>query len=168
MGPFGQKNPFVFIYFQVDFSDDFWVWIWVSSTEKPSMAREVLQKSTFADIGFLMIPGSIFHDLLWPWDRFSWLLLPWRLARNLITFQGDSGVTPDPAPLRVSGQWCASGSLVTNYPGSLKSDSRDSEFETGSLKTEKRVDRIHDTLQSIPHSLVAPTRGAGGLMWPRA
>ena len=34
------------------------VWDW----ETKHLAREVLQKSTFAEIGFLMIPGSIFHD----------------------------------------------------------------------------------------------------------
>ena len=32
------------------------------------LATEVLQKSTFAEIGFLMIPGSIFHDFDWSWD----------------------------------------------------------------------------------------------------
>ena len=55
---------------------------------------------------------------------------------------------------------------VTTIPGSLTPDSGDPETETGSLETEKRVDRIHDTLkmglQIIPRSLVAPTRGAGG------
>ena len=44
------------------------------------LAWKVLQKSIFAEIGFLVIPGSIFHDFRWPWDQFSWLLLPWRLA----------------------------------------------------------------------------------------
>ena len=60
------------------------------------LARDVLQKSTFAEIGFLMIPGSIFHDFGWPLDQFSWFLLPWKLARHLMTFQGDSGIIPDP------------------------------------------------------------------------
>ena len=45
----------------------------------------------------------------------------------------------------------ASGSLVTNNPGSLKPDSRDPETETGSLETEKRVHRIHDTLETGLH-----------------
>ena len=62
------------------------------------LAREVLQKSTFAEIGFGMIPGSNFHDFGWPWDQFAWLLLPWRLARKLMNFHGDFGVTPDPEP----------------------------------------------------------------------
>jgi hypothetical protein len=43
------------------------VWDWKTK----HLAREVLQKSTFAQIGFLMIPGSIFHDFWWPWDQFS-------------------------------------------------------------------------------------------------
>ena len=30
--------------------------------ENKHLAREVLRKSTFAAMGFLMIPGSIFHD----------------------------------------------------------------------------------------------------------
>ena len=48
----------------------------------------------FAEIGCLTIP--IFHDLGWPWDQFPWFLLPWRLAWNFVTFQGDSGVITDP------------------------------------------------------------------------
>ena len=56
--------------------------------------------------------------------------------------------------------------LVTNNPGSLKRDSRDPETETGNLETEKRVHRIHDSLetglQRMPRSLVVPSRGAGG------
>ena len=34
------------------------VWDWKTK----HLARKVLQKSAFAEIGFLMIPGSIFHD----------------------------------------------------------------------------------------------------------
>ena len=61
------------------------------------------------------------------------------------------------------------GSPLSNtYPGSLKPDSRDPETETGNLETEKRVDRIHGTLETglhmIPRSLVAPSRGAGGFL----
>ena len=62
----------------------------------------------------------------------------------------------------MGGSW----SLVTAMPGSLKPDSRDLETEIGSLETEKRVHKIHDTLETglhmIPRSLVAPSRGAGG------
>ena len=61
-----------------------------------------------------------------------------------------------------------SGSLLTNNPGSLKPDSRDPETETRSLEIEKRVHRIHGTLETglhmIPRSLVAPSRGAGGFI----
>ena len=59
--------------------------------------------------------------------------------------------------------------LVTTIPGSLKPESRDPETETGNLETEKRVHRIHGTLEPgldmIPRSLVAPTRGAGGFVF---
>ena len=34
------------------------------------LAREVLQNSTFGEIGFLMILGFILHDFGWPWDNF--------------------------------------------------------------------------------------------------
>ena len=83
-----------------------------------------------------------------------------------MTFQGDSGVTPDPAPRQVGGKCVDPRALVTIIPGSLKPESRDPETETGSLETEKRVHRIHGTLETglhmIPRSLVAPSRGAGG------
>ena len=38
--------------------------------------------------------------------------------------------------------------LVTNNPGSLKPDSRDPETETGNLETERRVHKIHGTLET--------------------
>ena len=60
-------------------------------------AREVMQKSTFAEVGILMIPGSIFHDFGWRWDEFSCLLLPWRLACNLMALHGYPGAPPDPS-----------------------------------------------------------------------
>ena len=43
-------------------------------------AKEVVQKSTFAEVGILMIPGFFFHDFGWHWEEFSCLLLPWRQA----------------------------------------------------------------------------------------
>ena len=43
------------------------VWDW----KNKHLAWKVLQKSTFAEIGFLVIPGSIFHDFRWFWDQFS-------------------------------------------------------------------------------------------------
>ena len=56
--------------------------------------------------------------------------------------------------------------LVTTTPGSLKM-TRDPETESESLETDLRVRRIHGTLMTGLHmilrSLVAPTRGAGGL-----
>ena len=47
----------------------------------------------------------------------------------------------------------------------LETCSRDPETETGGLETEKRVHRVHGTLetglQMMPRSLMAPTKGAG-------
>ena len=79
-----------------------------------------------------------------------------------MTFQSDSGDTPDPEH---SPGW-GSQALSNTIPGSLKPDSGDPETETGNLETEKRAHRIHDTLETglhrIPRSLMAPSRGAGG------
>ena len=52
--------------------------------------------------------------------HFSWFLLPWRVAWNLMTFQRDSGVTPDPATILAGGKCVGSRALVTTIPGSLK------------------------------------------------
>ena len=77
-----------------------------------------------------------------------------------MNFQGGPGVTPDPGTFQVEANWYCSGTLVTTIPGSLKPDSRDPETETGNLETEKRVHRIHGTLEMglhmMRHSLVAP------------
>ena len=49
------------------------------------------------------------------------------------------------------------------------SDSKEPETESGNLEFEKRVHRIHGTpetgLQRMTRSLVAPTTGAGGLIY---
>ena len=76
----------------------------------------------------------------------------------MMTFQSDSGVTPDLGTNRVEANWYGSGTLVTTIL-------RDPETETGHLETEKRVHRTHGTLCTGLHmmlrSLVAPSRGAG-------
>ena len=59
-----------------------------------------------------------------------------------MNFQGGPGVPPDPGTFQVEGN---------------------PETETGKLETEKRVHRIHGTLETglhmMPRSLVAPSRG---------
>ena len=50
-----------------------------------------------------------------------------------MTFQGDSGVTLDPAALQIEAKLVASGARVTIIPGSLK-PTRDPETEIGSLE----------------------------------
>ena len=71
-GTFGQKKQFFSYLFPGCFfcwllGLNFGVWDW----KNKHLARELLQKSTFAEIGFLMIPGSISHDFGKPWDLFS-------------------------------------------------------------------------------------------------
>ena len=53
--------------------------------------------------------------------------------------------------LWVDGKVVAGGSLVTNNPGSLKTDSRDLETEIWNHEIEKKVHRIHDTLETGLH-----------------
>ena len=86
------RDPFreIFGYIWTEKHDFFW-WFWglnlgVWDRKIKHLTRKVLQKSTFAEIGFLMFPGSIFHDFGKARDQFSWLLLPWGLVWNLMTF----------------------------------------------------------------------------------
>ena len=51
----------------------------------------------------------------------------------------------------VEGKFGGSRALVTTIPGLLKPDSRDPETETENLETEKKVHRIHDTLETGLH-----------------
>ena len=67
LGIFGLKKKIVSYLFPGCFFCwflvlNFGVWDW----KIKHLGREVLQKSTFVEIGFLMIPGSIFHDFGWP------------------------------------------------------------------------------------------------------
>ena len=58
-----QKNRFLQSYFQVAFPDDFFgLNLSVRVYKNKHLAWKVLQKSIFAEIGFLIFPGSIFHD----------------------------------------------------------------------------------------------------------
>ena len=68
-----------------------------------------------------------------------------------MTFQGDSGVTPDLGTFRVEAKCVGPRALSNTNPGSLKPDSRDPETETGSLEIEKRVLWIHGTLETGLH-----------------
>ena len=67
--PWIRKGVFCHACFQVSFSGDFGVWIWMSGSRNPSIwywmycKNQVSQKD-----GFLMMSGSIFHDFGWPWD----------------------------------------------------------------------------------------------------
>ena len=68
----GQKKVYLFMLasrslFLMILGLDLDVWDWKTK----HLARDVLQKSTSAEVGFLMIPGSIFHDVEWFWDQFS-------------------------------------------------------------------------------------------------
>ena len=57
-----KKEVFFHIYFQVAFSVAFESKFGCLGLENKHLAWKVLQKSTFAEIGFLVIPGSIFHN----------------------------------------------------------------------------------------------------------
>ena len=48
--------------FQRIFARDLDVWHWRSKY----LSWDVLQKTIFAEVGILTIPGSIFHDFGWP------------------------------------------------------------------------------------------------------
>ena len=88
-GYFWIKNKIFFWWF---LGLNLGVWDW----KNMHLAWKVLQKITFTEIGFLVIPGLIFYDFWWLWDQFSCFLLPLKLAWNLMSFHGDSGIPPDP------------------------------------------------------------------------
>ena len=72
LGIFGSKKKIFSYLFPACFfcwflGLNFGVWDW----KNMHLAWEVLQKSTLAEIGFIMIPGPIFHDFGWLWDEFS-------------------------------------------------------------------------------------------------
>ena len=68
-------------------------------------------------------------------------------------------------PSGLGGKLACSRALVATIPGSMKPESRDPETETGNLETEKRVHRIHDTLETglhkDPSQPGGPHKGAG-------
>ena len=67
---------FLHSYFQVRFCSDFWVCISMSAIRNKAFGMEVLQKTTFTEAEFLMIPGSTFLIFKWLRDQISFLLLP--------------------------------------------------------------------------------------------
>ena len=58
--PWTKKGVFVHACFQVSFSADFWVCIWMSGIGKPSFRRNFISHDSWL--------GCIFHDF--PWDKF--------------------------------------------------------------------------------------------------
>ena len=119
--------------------------------ETKRLASDVLQKSSFAEVGFLMNPEPICYDCWWPWDQFSWFLLPWRMVWHSMILELRS-VCATPSGLQIG--W---------FPGPCnnncripETDSRDPETEIGSLKIKKSVHGTRDALevglQIIPRS----------------
>ena len=53
-----------------------------------------------------------------------------------MTFQRDSGVTPDLGTIRVDGKLVGSRALRNTIPGSLKPDPKDPETGTGNFETD--------------------------------
>ena len=83
-----------------------------------------------------------------------------------MSFQGDSGVTPDLGTILVGGKLVAGWAQVTNNPGSLKPDSGILRPKLGVLRLKRgyigyMVHWKRDYTR-MPRSLVAPSRGAGG------
>ena len=81
LGHFWIKNNFVISISRLFFSDDFWVWIWVSGITKTSIWQWMYCKNQRSQkFDFLWFQGQFLFDFGWAWDQFSWLLLSWRLA----------------------------------------------------------------------------------------
>ena len=54
--------------------------VWNSKTK--NFACESRQKPTFVELGILMTAEFVFHDFEWPWNQFSWILLPSKVIRD--------------------------------------------------------------------------------------
>ena len=84
--------------------------------EKQAFGK-VLQKSTFAALGFLMIPGYNYHDFGSLGTNFHdfFVFVALETGLKFMSLQSDSGVTPDPAPRRVEGKLVHPRALVTLF-----------------------------------------------------
>ena len=124
--------------FNVYFSEDVWVWIWISGARKTSIWRERSYKRTVSQKlelsscqrPLLMMPGGIgthFHDF-GGLDAFSWQ--PCGTPRSC-----------DPP----GGRYI----VFCNFNNSrvLETHSRDPESELGRLEIEQSVHRIYETLE---------------------
>ena len=90
-----------------------------------------------------------------------------------MTFQVDSGVTPDLGTFLVEGKLGGSWALVTNNPGSLNTTREILRPRLGILRLRRgykgymtHTHTLETGLHMIPRSLVAPSRGARGLHGP--
>ena len=108
---------------------------------------------------------------MWFQGQLLWFLVAFHdfccLVRNLLTFQSDFWVTPDPASRQVGGKCFVPGNNNSRIP---ETDILEILRPRLGILRLRREYRMHDTLdtglQTMPRSLVAPTRRAGG--WQEA
>ena len=55
--PWIKKDAFIHARFQISFSDDFWLWIWMLGIRKPSMCQ------AFPEVTFFIVPRLFF--MIW-------------------------------------------------------------------------------------------------------
>ena len=70
LGTLDEDVYFVMLVFRLLFRMVFGFESGCPRLEIQHFAKEVFHKSTFTEVGILMIPGCIFYDFGWPWDQF--------------------------------------------------------------------------------------------------
>ena len=147
------------IYFQVAFSDDFWVWIWVSGIGKPSIwqgrycKNQLLQKLDFSWFPgqFSMILGGLgtnFHSFCCPGD---WLENWWFFMVIL----------GSPQILRPS-WWRVNLSSPGPKPLNRNLETGDMRHEKWEISLLENPKCENTRLKRNPSQPGAPLRGAGG------
>ena len=95
-------------YFSTFISRLLFLMIWGSESgclgwENQAFGRESIAKINSCRNWISHVSRVIFYDFGWSWDQFSWSLLPWRLAWNLMTLQGHPASTQILGTLLVEG-----------------------------------------------------------------
>ena len=73
--------PGFFFWWFLGLSPDVWEW------KTKRLAQKELQKSTFEEVRFVMVPGFIFYGFGWHWFQFWCFLLIWKPAWTLMIFR---------------------------------------------------------------------------------
>ena len=88
--------------------------------ETKHLARDIFQKSTFAEAVYVMVPESIFPNFECPWHKFARLLLPgdWlEIWWHFKAILGSHQISGHSSGRKIGGSWA----LVATVPGSLTS-----------------------------------------------